>query len=351
MNNNQTTTTRNYSYKDSKGVPYTQVPMNRFPFGICIDALPKNLPGNVASRVADVREQCSRNKFVPMNTEVTKRFEIAQQRGWTSTRQSIEHKLLREAKSIIILTDNLYKVEHQVLVAHYAQTPITIFNPYLTPDLITIGRGQELTEYYNQRKGQMLEYNYSKSLAELDSSFQHYLATVRTPWLEYPSLANLLAKGFYNNVEDFIDYVRNVTNAILSEGQWDVELTATPVQRQGLAVYTTVSNAAETKGLRMTGYNETFKAFYNYDVLMMDELNLFLTLTYYKAVGMKPLQPVAYVPETGELKPVTPEELEIDCTEIYYGDEAFTVTPIYVEPEQHLDPTGSYSVPVRNKIK
>ena len=341
MKNNQTTK-KTFSYKDCKGVPYTTVPKNRLDYGVVLNTIPKFVNLSELGRTNNMIQQAKDREYKGLNTVANDRVAYHQSKGWDTTFTAAKNHYLREAKCVLFITTNLYEIESDLITCWYAQTPVTIFNPMMDPDVLNLRGAYELTEYYAIRKELMVKEDYDKSFEELRQECVLLLKGYKTPWLDTPSLGHLYHYGFHQDINRFLEYIRAITDSILAEGQWDVEVTASHVQREASCIYRT----KDAKGVSTLGYNERFKVFHNYDSLPIDELNLFLTLTYYKAIGMKPLQIVAFDNEIADYRPVTPDELEPDCY-FYSGDEQYVTTPIYVEQEQHLDKTGTYEMPTR----
>ena len=121
------------------------------------------------------------------------------------------------------------------------------------------------------------------------------LLCVETPWLGYPCLWDLYHNKFgKGHFDKFMDTIDATIESIQSEGQWDVELTTSKVRREDSHIWvsTKAENGSTALSPRRTVYNENPKVRERYEVLCIDRIKLFLSLTFYKYAGLKPMLPV-----------------------------------------------------------
>lgn len=127
------------------------------------------------------------------------------------------------------------------------------------------------------------------------SSQMNAVLRTETPWLGYETLKDLYhACGSW---ERFMDIVDATTESINSEGVWDVELTTSMVSREGSCLFETTKseNGSTALSPKRMVYVENPKTRIRYEVLPIDRINLFLSLTFYKSIGLKPMKPVVEV--------------------------------------------------------
>ena len=295
----------------------------RLNFGVTVDTL-GNVSSKILTRTNDVRNQCNNLKYLPLGQAVNDEEQRYVTNGWFSNRQKIQTSVLRHAKGFMVLSPTYFTIKALVSVAIYAGTPVWIFSPHKTPDMVHPTSIDEWYELCNtEHKGHVefaKEQDYMKQTKELDNQLVYVLNQPCT-WLDkkYTRLYKLLAE--FPSFEAFMLYVNAVIDDIEDEGEWDLEVTSTPVQNQKASVYTYVATSGEDKGLRISTGNGDFSTWTNYEVLPADTIKKFLSLTFYKSVGIKPLKRVMtngadYIP--------------VACTSELPEDEFF-MTPLYVE--------------------
>ena len=339
-----------YLFTDCQKQVYTQVPLNRLDYGVVIDMLSEKLDIDSLNEeqlkaTDEMYQELDRRKYKDMDELVKDRVELYTANGWSVDEDSARNHYLREAKCVVIMTSNLYQIESILNTTKHSRTPVTIFNPFMLPHTLNLRGPYDLTEYYDTRKAGCTEYYYGKSFTEHRAQIKTILDGMKTPWLNgVPSMKAMYQKVFNEDLDAMMEYIRDITGAILAEGQWDVEACATHVQREAMRIYT----GKTLMGYKVPEYNQYFKVFHNYDVLPYDELNLFMQLTYYKAVGIQPMVVVGYDKAKGEYRPMLPDELEPE-TDCYDGDDKYTTTPMYCERHTVNNPVGKQALPYRNK--
>lgn len=127
------------------------------------------------------------------------------------------------------------------------------------------------------------------------SAQMNAILRTETPWLGYATLKDLLREC--GSWERFMDIVDATTESINSEGVWDVELTTSMVRREGSCLFETTKseNGSTALSTKRMVYVENPKTRIRYEVLPIDRINLFLSLTFYKSIGLKPMKPVVEV--------------------------------------------------------
>lgn len=136
---------------------------------------------------------------------------------------------------------------------------------------------------------------YDNKDSEYSVKFKNLLSTP-TPWLGVTNLYELYTKC-QRSWARFMDVVNTTTEAINSEGVWDVELGTSHYAKEGSTHFTTTDaeNGSITLSprrgvvVRVPKYHDVI------DVLDYDRVMLFLELTFYKYAGIKPMLPVIQV--------------------------------------------------------
>lgn len=295
----------------------------RFNFGVTVDTL-GNVSAKILSRVNDVRKQCNDLQYQSLNDTINAEQQRYNANGWFSTRQKIQTSILRHVKGIMILSYNYSTIKALVSTALYAGTPVWIFSPYKTPDMVHPTSIDEWYKLCNAEHAGHVEYakeqDYMNQTRELDNQLVYVLNQPCT-WLDpkYTRLYKMLSE--FPDFEAFMLYVNAVIDDIEDEGEWDLEVTSTPVQNQRANVYTYISTSGKNKGLRVSTGNGDFGTWINYEVLPADTLTKFLSLTFYKAMGIKPLKRVM----------TNGADYVLVTTNSSIPEEEFMLTPIYVE--------------------
>lgn len=135
-----------------------------------------------------------------------------------------------------------------------------------------------------------------EELARQERSAQmNAVLRTKTPWLGYETLKDLYREC--GSWEHFMEIIDATTDAINSEGVWDVELTTSMVSREDSCLFETTKseNGSTAISPRRMVYVENPKTRTRYEVLPIDRINLFLSLTFYKYAGFKPMKPVVEV--------------------------------------------------------
>lgn len=130
-----------------------------------------------------------------------------------------------------------------------------------------------------------------------DSERLEDLLWVSTPWLGYANLYDMF-QSYANHWELFMSIISDTVDLIQSEGVWDVEVCPSFKRyRENNTSYYTIKS--ENGSIALSPLRQVyvknpkvkmFDATFDYDVLL-----LFLTLTFYKHAGEKPMLPVVQV--------------------------------------------------------
>lgn len=125
------------------------------------------------------------------------------------------------------------------------------------------------------------------------------LLQVETPWLGYDNLESLL-NDCGDSWELFMDFINSTTDLIQSEGVWDVEVgygVDSLRYTDGSVTFTTTKSENGSVALtpRRQVYVKTPKTKLVDTILDCDKIALFLSLTFYKYAGLKPMLPVVQV--------------------------------------------------------
>lgn len=153
---------------------------------------------------------------------------------------------------------------------------------------------------------------------EYSSRFYELLFTP-TPWLGMDNLYELYSKCSKDWYK-FMDVINTTTDAINSEGVWDVELGTSHYSKEGSSWFITTDSEngsialspRRTVAVKVPKYHDVI------DVLDYDRVMLFLELTFYKYAGIKPMLPVIQVrtPEGGV-------DYAVDYSRDNYFEESF----------------------------
>lgn len=136
---------------------------------------------------------------------------------------------------------------------------------------------------------------FGKKDGEYSVKFNNLLCTP-TPWLGMTNLFELY-KMCGKNWGKFMDVINTTTDAINSEGVWDVELGTSRYSKEGSCLYetTTAENGSVALSPRRTVVVRVPKYHDVVSELDYDRVMLFLELTFYKYAGIKPMLPVIQV--------------------------------------------------------
>ena len=168
------------------------------------------------------------------------------------------------------------------------------------------------------------------------------LLRTKTFWLSFPTL-----KVLYDHCGDFgyfMEVINNTITAIQEFGVWDVEVGTSKTHRENSCMFeTTKSNNGSTAlAPRHIVYVENPKLKQVDVELAADRIELFLTLTFYRYAGIKPMLPVVQVSKGNGC---------VDYVVDYSADEYF-VDDSYCEPsdtdyeghdEEELDEYENYA--------
>lgn len=154
-----------------------------------------------------------------------------------------------------------------------------------------------------------------------DSEKLEDLLWVSTPWLGYANLYDMF-QSYANHWDDFMSVINDTVDLIQSEGVWDVEVCPSFQQyrENNISYVTTKSeNGSVSLSPRRQVYVKNpkvkmFDATFDYDRIV-----LFLTLTFYKHAGEKPMLPVVQVcDKDGNV------DYKVDYSkDRYFGDDSY----------------------------
>ena len=246
-------------------------------------------------RLQDVLAQCKANKCFDIQKAIDSELARLLGNGKQTNESKVRYTLLCHAQRVMILTYSYKNSYSDIKACVQAGTPVYVYSPYATPDLVRVTSIDQLNELCNEQKESNKsfgkEQEYLNQFNELNNQLIYVLNQPCT-WLgsQYTMLHKLMKE--FPNLEAFMLYVNAIIDSIEEEGEWDLEVTSTVVLNQKASVYTYVATSGENKGLRVTGSSTKFDTWENHEVLIADILKKFLSLTFYKSVGIKPLKKV-----------------------------------------------------------
>ena len=275
-------------------------------------------------RLVDVRQQAVKVGCIPMETFVAKELARLQGNGKNSNANGVRFTTLCHASRILILTHSFENSYSDIKACVEKGTPVYVHVPYFSNDIIRITSIDELNELCKEQKDKGYTYRkeeeFEKQFNILNEELKEILTQPCT-WLgeQYTEL-NVL-KNEFPNLEAFMLYVEAIINSIEDEGEWDLEVSTSLVLNRKTSVFTLIASSGEGKGLRTTTTSDRVGNWENYEVLLADILKKFLSLTFYKSVGIKPLKRV--MTNGADYVPV--------CSTDDLPETEFYSTPFYVD--------------------
>lgn len=283
----------------------------RHNFGIVRDNVKYVSNPEMKEKVADVRRQARDKGYKGINTATQQELERYAANNWGTTKAKITSSLIRHAKGFIVITYSFQSVTKEVDYAIRNNTPVWVLNTNHSTELL---HPTSLKEWYNICNAVKTEFKSDKKFEEYQATLKelgYALASIMREsctWLgsEYTTLYKLYKK--FPSFEAFMSYVSGTIEQIKEEGEWDVRPLDSLILNPRASLYVT----QDAKGRTTLGCNEHFDFWENYEVQPADVLQEFLSLTYYKANNIKPLQRVMtdgedmYVYKKGETLVTTP---------------------------------------------
>lgn len=289
--------------------------MSRLTFGVVIDLVGTNVSEKDTARKArlsEIRTAARQSGYVGFNSLTQQEAARYSENGWAVNMKSIQSKILRNAKRLVVITQTYKAVKAQVATALYAGTPVWVYSLYKTPDEVHPTTVEEWYALCNDEHQEHIAFakqmSYNQNMVDLHNDL---VAVLNTPvkWLGYNYLHQLVAK--FQSFEHFMLYVEGTIADIKDEGEWDTERSVSFVPNIKASTYV-------DKDRELTATTRSFDLWNNYEELPADIIKEFLSLTFYKAAGIKPLKRVL---TNGS-----------DFT-IHNGDDSFHSTPLYVTEE------------------
>jgi hypothetical protein len=322
------------------------------------------------------RKQATDAGYLPIQSEVARQFAINNYP--TQDNAKMMNSIIRFAPAKLFLTISLKDVRSQVFSALLAnenlpvdkQSKVVVFRPFKQfgtasglKNAIAIKDATHWAMLLEDEHKQNIDYAINKE--RLDATM--HLINSPQQWLGDKTLPKLLA-AMHNDLGSLIQYCQCVIDDIEREGLWDIEMQKSERKVDGQKLYmgyeskgsaltvdgVEVANKGTGIGARKLVYHENDRQFTVYESNDEDILTHFLTLTFYKAVGMKPMDKMimkSTTPGYMELVPMNPED-EFDSE--YFKSTGFVTTPIYVTPEQshkkfcvagYVNPKVQYELP------
>ena len=220
-----------------------------------------------------------------------------------------------------------------------AQRPeIIVLNVY-EPRRIKVLNAQDWSDVLAAEKAKKRDYAIEQ---ERITDAEVVLAT-HCPWIGYNSLDEL--RRCFESFEDFMEYTNGISEAILREGCWDNDVATATSFVDARSTYTSVYQGphVELRGKRVSHAYGQGKTFETTTVTDSDKLTQFLSLTFYKAAGFRPMAKMAMkscyedhgygVEPSMKLVVMDPEE-EFEAE--FFKLSQLRTTPIYVTPHQIL---------------
>lgn len=316
------------------------------------------------------RKQAQDAGYLTVQAEVARQF--ANNNYPTQDINKMMNSIIKYAPAKLFITINLKDVRSQVFSAILAnenlpesqKSKVVVFRPFKKFTSIS-GPKHALAVQDAEQWAVMLEEEHKSNIDYAINQERllntQYLINSDQKWLGDKTLPILLGK-MGGDIGALLQYCECVIDDISREGIWDADMNATESFVDALSAYTSVdTTSGSNKGKRVEkvyGQGKTFKNLVTTDA---DILQHFLTLTFYKAVGMKPMAKMIMIPGvadhgygpegTMKLVPLNPEE-EFESS--YFKATGFATTPIYVTPEQshkkycvegYVNPKAVYELP------
>ena len=288
----------------------------RYNFGVVRDDL-RYLNNSIKERVAEVRHDAHDRGYKGIISTTESESIRWADNGWAVTGNNVRSSVVKHAKGFLVLSYSYKPVKSEVAQALYNGTPVWVFSPYKATDMVHPTSVDEWYILCNEEHSDNIEDAVYTAYLQNQKDIQNdlvYVLNQPCTWLgeQYTRLYKLLNE--FSCFDEFMTYTAGVVDEIKDEGEWDTETSCTMVQNIKASVYQYVSTSGENKGLRCTGSNERFGVWENYEVLPADVLQEFLSLTFYKSVGIKPL---ARVMTDGEDMYLFKKDTELHTTPIY----------------------------------
>ena len=290
------------------------------------------------------RKQASDAGYLGIQAEIARQFSINNYP--TQDVAKMRNAIIKYAPAKLFITINLKDVRSEVFSAILAneklpvsqQSKVVVFRPF-KQFIVEHGNKKHAiavqdAEHWATLLAEEHKANIDYAINQERLNNTRYLLHSDQKWLGEKTLPKLL-ETMHGDMEALIQYCECVIDDISREGIWDADMNVTESFVDALSAYTSVdTTSGSNKGKRVEkvyGQGKTFKNLVTTDA---DVLQHFLTLTFYKAIGIKPMAKMKMVPaESGYTKMVAmnPED-EFDSE--YFKSTGFATTPIYVTPQQ-----------------
>ena len=344
----------------------------RFDFGVKMDLLSDIVAKKIQNRVTDVRDQAVRLNYVDLDTQATEMYNraydlFAQGRYRYEPKFTGErYNLLAKAAGLLVLTYRYDKVKWEVTTALKSGTSVAVFSPYKDPDMVKLHSVAQWETLCDREANA----DWATWADELPINLDAVLDTP-TPWLPCPTLRD--AAKWHPDFEAFLEYVNAEMHEIEAEGEWDVDVSYSPVYNEKASVWHNPRTSTSTKlrykenpivGTWIQGQQDSYQAqpkqvlvggqrqsvdavgtrykygkkeyWYNYEVLPVDVLTKYLHLSYLHSISYKPLQRIASDGADYGTRKYFEFLSESDLEDGQY-EQGLTVTPMYEDPYFHGD--------------
>jgi hypothetical protein len=302
------------------------------------------------------RKQATDAGYLGINAEAKRQF--ANNNYPVQDMDKMRNAIIKYAPAKLFLTINLRDVRTQVFSAVLAnenlpvdkQMKVVVFRPFKQFSTVD-GKKHAIAIKDAAHWASLLDEEHKANVdyAINQERLMDNLHLINSPqqWLGTKTLATIL-HSMNDNFGALLQYCQLIIDSIEHEGVWDAEMHVSERKVDGQKLYmgyeskgsaltvdgVEVANKGTGIGARKLVYHENDRQFKVYEPSDADILQHFLTLTFYKAVGIKPMQKMVLAPTTPgymELVPMNPED-EFDAE--YFKSTGFVTTPIYVTPEQ-----------------
>jgi hypothetical protein len=299
----------------------------RYDFGVTIDLLSDMPARSIRARVSDVRNQATQLHYALLDTVAEQVYNRAMElfitgRYHFEPKYSTErYNLLRKASGLLVLTYRYDKVKWEVTTALSGGTPVCVFSPYKTPDMVKLNSVAQWEQLCEREANP----DWAKWSDELSIN-EKFIMNTDAPWLEM-SLNDMAAR--YSTTAAFIEYLNAEIHRIEEQGEWDVDTTSSVVYNEKASVAHYVANKGMDKGKRTCSSQYKYgkkQYWYNYEVLLVDIVTKYLHMTYLESINYKPMvRIVSDGVDYGRL--VYTEFAEDSDSEI-----GLSLTPLYEDP-------------------
>lgn len=268
--------------------------------------------------------------FVEMNKAIE--YEFSRNHFATRNDSMMRYKLLRNTRSVHFLTYTYKEVRNEVYTALSGENEVFVHSPYKTQRTVEVQSAEQWAKLLTEEAAHNRDYAIEQ---ERINNIRHLLSQ-RVQWLGYNTLQDIL--DACGNMETFIEYITSVIEEIERQGNWDTEMPTTRSFVDGQGVYVGKVKDGVKKGTREVISTTGDKTFDNYIVTDADVMTQFLSLTFYVAVGMKPMAKMIEVPDEDNpgftrLVPMNPED---EFEPEYFKSNDLRTTPIYTTQEEEL---------------